>query len=74
MFLFQMRLFLIVRVKWDERRYMLQCVKFQKYIETMKSRSIFDFDINVNEEDNILTLSTCGNNNKYRVILQARKM
>lgn len=48
--------------------------EFQKYIETMKSRSIFDFDINVNEEDNILTLSTCGNNNKYRVILQARKM
>lgn len=51
-----------------------QTGEFKKYIETMKSRSLFDFDTNVNEEDSILTLSTCGNNNKYRVILHARKM
>ena len=30
-----------------------------------------DFNVNVSNEDTILTLSTCANNNKYRVVLHS---
>lgn len=48
--------------------------EFLKYIETVKNRSIKDFNIEVSKEDNILTLSTCGNDNVYRVVLHAKKL
>ncbi len=32
-----------------------------------------DFGIEVTENDNILTLSTCANDSRYRVVLHARK-
>lgn len=48
--------------------------EFNDFIKTIKSRSKFDFGIDVNENDNILTLSTCANDNKYRVVLQAKKL
>lgn len=46
---------------------------YSNFIETIKKRSKKDFNVNVDEEDHILTLSTCANNNKYRVVLHARK-
>lgn len=48
--------------------------EFLEYIKIVKDRSIKDFDIEVSETDNILTLSTCGNNNDYRIVLHARKV
>ena len=48
--------------------------EFKKYITSMKSRSRYDFNVDLNEDDQILTLSTCANNNKYRVILHAKKI
>ncbi len=48
--------------------------EFEKFIETLKKRSIKDFNIDVSKDDNILTLSTCANNNKYRVVLHAKKI
>lgn len=48
--------------------------EFNDFIKTIKSRSKFDFGIDVNENDNILTLSTCANDNKYRVVLHAKKL
>lgn len=48
--------------------------EFNRCIDTMKSRSKYDFNVDVNENDNILTLSTCANNNKYRSVLHARKL
>lgn len=48
--------------------------KFEKFIDTIKSRSIKDFDVDISTEDHILTLSTCANNNKYRVVLHAVKV
>lgn len=48
--------------------------EFNDFIKTIKSRSKFDFGVDVNENDNILTLSTCANNNKYRVVLHAKKI
>lgn len=47
--------------------------EFNDFIKTIKSRSKFDFGVDVNENDNILTLSTCANNNKYRVVLHAKR-
>ena len=48
--------------------------EFEKFIETLKKRSIKDFNTDVSKEDSILTLSTCANNNKYRIVLHAKKM
>lgn len=47
---------------------------YLRFIETLKKRSIKNFDIDVNEQDQILTLSTCANDNNYRVVLHAKKM
>lgn len=48
--------------------------EFQTFINKIKSRSVKDFDVNVSTEDHILTLSTCADNNKYRVVLHAKKI
>jgi sortase B len=47
--------------------------EYTKFLKTIKSRSIKNFNTEVTSQDNILTLSTCANNNKYRVVLHARK-
>ena len=48
--------------------------EFLKFIKTIKGRSINDFDVKVTEDDSILTLSTCANDNKYRIVLHAKKI
>ncbi len=48
--------------------------EFEKFINTIKGRSIKDFGIDVSKDDTVLTLSTCANNNKYRVVLHAKKV
>lgn len=48
--------------------------EFQEYIDTVKSRSIYNFNVNVSSFDSILTLSTCATNNKYIVVLHAKKI
>ncbi|MBO4292995.1 MAG: class B sortase [Clostridia bacterium] len=48
--------------------------EFQKFIDKIKSRSEKDFGIEVTENDNILTLSTCANDSRYRVVLHAKKI
>lgn len=48
--------------------------EFSKFIETLKNRSIKDFEIDVTEKDSILTLSTCADNNKYRIVLHSKKI
>ena len=45
--------------------------EFLEFIDTITKRSKKDFGINVSKEDTILTLSTCANNNKYRVVLHS---
>ena len=47
--------------------------EFEEFIKTIKQRSKKDFNVDVTSKDNILTLSTCANNNKYRVVLHAKK-
>lgn len=46
--------------------------EFKEFINTLKARSIKDFNVEVTQEDSILTLSTCADNNKYRVVLHAK--
>lgn len=46
--------------------------EFEQFVNTIKNRSIKKFDIDVSKEDNILTLSTCANNNRYRIVLHAK--
>ena len=48
--------------------------EFTDFINTIKQRSIKDFDVEVTSDDTILTLSTCADNNKYRVVLHAKKI
>ena len=48
--------------------------EYEQFIKTIKTRSIKDFNVDISKNDNILTLSTCANNNKYRVVLHAKKI
>ena len=48
--------------------------EFKRFVKTLKDRSIKDFVVEVTEEDSILTLSTCADNNKYRIVLHAKKI
>lgn len=48
--------------------------EFEKYINKVKGRSIENFETNVSTEDKLLTLSTCADNNKDRVVVHAKKI
>ena len=61
----------------DEKYYLTTDFKntsFKGFINTIKKRSIHDFGIDLNENDSILTLSTCDNNNDYRIVIHAKKI
>lgn len=47
---------------------------YLQFLNTIKERSSKDFEIELTENDKILTLSTCANNNKYRIVLHAKKI
>lgn len=48
--------------------------EYNEFIQRIKKRSIKKYDVEISENDSILTLSTCANDNKYRVVLHAKKM
>ena len=48
--------------------------EFEEFVQTLKNRSVKDFNVEITSEDSILTLSTCANNNKYRVVLHAKRL
>ncbi len=47
---------------------------YSKFLNTLKSRSIYDFGVNVDSDDSILTLSTCDATGKSRVILHGKRI
>lgn len=47
---------------------------FEEFAKTLKDRSIKDFNVTINKDDQILTLSTCDDNSQYRIVLHARKL
>lgn len=47
---------------------------FKEFVEKIKGRSKKNFNVDIKETDSILTLSTCADNTKYRVVLHAVKV
>lgn len=45
---------------------------YQEFLNKMKARSIYDFGIEVTEDDKILTLSTCNDAGTKRIVVQAK--
>lgn len=45
--------------------------EFEKFIDTIKTRSVYDYGVDVNKNDKILTLSSCYDNKK-RMVLHAK--
>ena len=45
---------------------------YDKFLSTIKGRSIYDFGIDVTTDDKILTLSTCDNTGTKRVAVHAK--
>ena len=45
---------------------------FKSFIDTIKSRSVHDYGVEVNEADKVLTLSSCIGDNSKRVVLHAK--
>ena len=48
--------------------------EYKEFINVIKNRSINKFNIEVNTNDQILTLSTCSGNGKNRSVLHAKKI
>ena len=46
--------------------------KYQAFIDLIKGRSIYDFNVGVSTDDNILTLSTCYANSTKRLVVHAK--
>ena len=46
--------------------------EYIKFINNIKKRSIYDFNVEVSKDDNILTLSTCTNIGDGRIVLHAK--
>ena len=42
--------------------------EYQEFIDTIKKRSIYDFNTDINIKDNILTLSTCYDDDNRTVV------
>ena len=47
---------------------------FHSLPDKIKNRSLKDFKVEVTTNDKILTLTTCADNNKYRVVVHAKKV
>lgn len=45
--------------------------EFKNFLDNIKSRSIYDFGVEVKKEDHILTLTTCGTTSATRLVIHA---
>ena len=48
--------------------------EFSEFINIIKKRSNKDYNVELTDQDQILTLSTCDINDKYRIVLHAKKI
>jgi len=48
--------------------------EFNEFLGVVKKRSNKDYKVELNEQDKVLTLSTCDINDKYRIVLHAKKI
>ena len=47
---------------------------FSEFINTIKSRTTYDYNVEVDENDKILTLSSCALSGAKRVVVHAKKL
>ena len=47
--------------------------EYVEFLNTIKDRSNYNYNVELNSSDKILTLSSCASNNKYRVVLHAKR-
>ena len=47
---------------------------YDYFLSVIKERSNYDYAIELNTDDQILTLSTCDINNNYRIVLHAKRI
>lgn len=47
---------------------------YEKFLKTIKNRSVKNYGVEVTKNDSILTLSTCADNNDNRIVLHAKKI
>ena len=48
--------------------------EFTNFLNTIKGRTNYDYKVNVSSSDKVLTLSTCTDNGKRRVVIHSRKV
>ena len=46
--------------------------EFEEFVKTIKSRTVYDFNVDVSKNDKILTLSSCIGDGTKRVVLHAK--
>ena len=47
---------------------------YKNFLTTVKERSVYDYNVDVDENDHILTLSSCANFGKKRIVLHAKRI
>lgn len=50
------------------------CEEFSQYLEKMQSLSEIDTDVEVTQDDKIITLSTCTSNSSVRFVVQGKRL
>lgn len=48
--------------------------EYKEFLNKILSRSVYNYGVQIDENDKIITLSTCANDNTYRVVLHAVKI
>ena len=71
------RVFSVYKIEPEEyylKNYFESDEEYLKFLNTLKSRSVKNFGTELSAQSRILTLSTCTNDNKERIVLHAVKM
>ena len=68
------QVFSVYQIETEEYCLQTKISNFKEFVEKIKGRSKKDFNVDIKETDSILTLSTCADNTKYRVVLHAVKV
>lgn len=68
------QVFSVYQTETEEYYLQTNISNFEEFVEKIKGRSKKNFNMDIKETDSILTLSTCADNTKYRVVLHAVKI
>lgn len=68
------QVFSVYQTETEEYYLQTNISNFKEFVEKIKGRSKKNFNVDIKETDSILTLSTCADNTKYRVVLHTVKV